>query len=446
MATSARKFVTIPGFSDNVRIPRLGRIRLGHMNHNTMSGKTNPEEDPYFLVPPEVAEVYGERPTELDIMFPVNDRAVIFPQAYEMYGSSRRLLCSGNGKEAMRWNKEALDYVSCACPCDFYGKECGERAHLMVMLPKVKNQGGVYQIDTGSINSMLAINSTLNILAPLENPDNGLLGYFAMVPMKLRRVPRDIYPNGIHRKSYPLQLSLNANDEEIQELRKRKEEILAKTRCWVVEEPEQVNPEVDPGAIVTIDNKPLNQMADPAFATGLPMVTLDAPAAPTGSQDHPAQAGTVALEVPIPIPSSPTATTGPTTVTSPAHPSPIPATASLPMATTPSSKATPAQAAMATATSAGAQAPAPVVQATRPATPPTAPQPVAPLNMTRTKAQLDRILGKTRAIKIPDEVVHEKTAALTKKQASELITQLDRRDFSFFEKTEVTSVRVPLSA
>ncbi len=439
MATSARKFFTIPGFSDNVRMPRLGRIRLGHVNHNTMSGKTNPEEDPFFLVPPEVAEVYGERPTELDVMFPVNDRAVIFPQAYEMYGSSRRLLCSGNGKEAMRWNKDALDYVPCACPCDFYGKECGERAHLMVMLPKVKNQGGVYQIDTGSINAMLAINSTLNILAPLDNPDNGLLGYFAMVPMKLRRVPRDIYPNGMHRKSYPLQLSLNANDEEIQELRKRREEILAKTRCWVVEEPEQVNPEVDPGAIITIDNAPLNQTTEAPLPAASPSGTAAALEAPTATQEHPKTAVTTP-EVPASIPPSPVATTGPTPTMPPMQTPQTPATASMPMTTQPPSKVGKA----ATATSGEAQTPA--VKATTQTMPPTARQAVASLNMTRTKAQLDRILGKTRTIKIPDEVVHEKTAALTKKAASELITQLDRRDFSFFEKTEVTSVRVPLSA
>ncbi len=440
MATSARKFFTIPGFSDNVRIPRLGRIRLGHVNHNTMSGKTNPEEDPYFLVPPEVAEVYGDRPTELDIMFPVNDRAVIFPQAYEMYGNSRRLLCTGNGKEAMRWNKEALDYVPCACPCDFYGKECGERAHLMVMLPKVKNQGGVYQIDTGSINAMLAINSTLNILAPLDNPDNGLLGYFAMVPMKLRRVPRDIYPNGMHRKSYPLQLSLNANEEEIQELRKRKDEILVKTRCWVVEEPEQVNPEADPGAVITIDNAPLDQhpetAATPAPAQPAQIETTDsatqpeAPLIQTGpapsTQDSEpqsaAQAGTAMPTAPPAQPAQP-AGTGPAQATAP---QPV------------LSAANPN-----TAAPAAARMPAQAVKST-PA--PTARQAVRPLNMTRTKAQLDRILSKTRAVNIPDAVVQEATAALTKKQASELITQLDRRDFGFFEKKEVTSVRVPLSA
>lgn len=439
MATSARKFFTIPGFSNTVRIPRLGRVRLGHVNHNTMSGKTNPEEDPYFLVPPEVAEVYGDRPTELDIMFPVNDRAVIFPQAYEMYGS-RRLLCTGNGKEAMRWNKEALDYVPCTCPCEFYGKECGERAHLMVMLPKVKNQGGVYQIDTGSINAMLAINSTLNILAPLDNPDNGLLGYFAMVPMKLRRVPRDIYPNGMHRKSYPLQLSLNANEQEIQELRKRKDEILVKTRCWVVEEPEQVNPEADPGAVITIDNAPLDQQpetaATPASAQPAQIETTasatqpEAPLiqtepAPSTQDSEPQSAGQAGTTMPTALPAQPAqpAGTGPAQATAP---QPV-LSAANPNTAAPAAAKMPAQPVTSTAT-------------------PTARQAVRPLNMTRTKAQLDRILSKTRAVNIPDAVVQEATAALTKKQASELISQLDRRDFGFFEKKEVTSARVPLSA
>jgi DNA replication protein DnaC len=48
-------------------------------------------ETPYFVVPPEVAKVYGEKPTELKVKVPVNSLDVVFPRAYKYYGSSRGL-------------------------------------------------------------------------------------------------------------------------------------------------------------------------------------------------------------------------------------------------------------------------------------------------------------------------------------------------------------------
>lgn len=449
MATAARKFVTISGLSDEVRIPRLGRIRLGHINVNNASGNTYPIEDPFFHVPPEVQEVYGEHPTELDIMFPVNDRGVVFPQAYEYYGSARRLLCTGNGKEAMRWNKDALVSQPCGCPCDLLGKGCKQRGHLMVMLPKVKNQGGVYQVDTGSINAIIAINSTLNILAPEDNPDSGMLGYFAMVPMKLRRVARDIYPNGMHKKSYPLQLSLNANEDEIKDLRARRDEILAKTRCWVVEQPEQTTPEDDPGMIITIDDKPLERTSTTADT---PLVSVQSNLARESTQQTSEQIPETSLtsssaplqalqaaEEPKPTPNE--------TRTEIAHPTnaqPQPTAQAPKNPTPPANQAFPRHSRPTLSSSTEAPAPA-QGQPTRTAVP-TARESVTPLSMTLTRPQQDRILAKTRGINIPDDIVRQKTATLTKKEASGLIDRLDRGDFSFFEKREVKAVPLPQSA
>jgi hypothetical protein len=66
--------------------------------------------------------------------------------------------------------------------------------------------------------------------------------------------------------------------------------------------------------------------------------------------------------------------------------------------------------------------------------------------MTLTKPQLERILSKTRGIKIPDDVVRTMTATLSKREASDLIGRLDKQDYSFFERTEVKEVPVPISA
>lgn len=394
LQTPKRRFVSIVGLSDERRIPRLGRIRLGHVNFNTDSDKSRPEEDAFFHVPQEVAAVYGTTPTELDILFPVNDRSVVFPQAYEYYGSSRRLLCSGDGRQAMRWDSQKLTMQPTECPCNLLGEGCKQRGHLLVMLPRVR-QTGVYQIDTSSLMSIININSFLHMLAPEDDPDNGLLGYFAMVPMKLRRVPRDIYPKGYHRKSYPLELVLDATDDEIKELRAQKEKTLAQTRKWTVQVPEQTNPEQDQGSIITIDGQDPSAVAAAAPADQSAQPQTPTPAQPAATADAP-------LGVPP--------------VSQPSDPSPQPpATTSRPT-----------------------QNPQAYHQ------PP--PTPAAPMRSDRvTPAQRNRILSKTRPVQIPDQVVDALIETYTKKQASELINQLDAGNFSAFDRREHREVPLPVA-
>lgn len=403
MTTTKRKFVSISGLSDVRRIPRLGRIRLGHINHNTQTEKNYPMEDPFFHVPAEVAKVYGEQPTELDIMFPVNDRSIIFPQAYEYYGSARRLLCKGDGTEAIRWDTQKLSMVPTSCPCDLLGNGCKQRAHLQVLLPKVKSTG-IYQIDTSSENSIIAINSYLDMLAPLNEPEQGILGYFAMVPLKLRRVSRDIYPNGMHRTTYPLELELDATEEEITSLREQKDKILATTRRWVVALPEELNPEDDRDANVTID---------------------DAPAAAPPAQ---AATGERPPETAPSTPAVPVAQT--TTETQAASPESEPARMSSPVVSAPPT-VTPPPAAMPAGADGVAKHP---------------PASVTPLHGKMTEPQLNRILSRTRSVQIPDEIVRQLTASFTKTQASELITKVDSGDFSVFDRRNVNSVPLPATA
>jgi hypothetical protein len=267
--------------------------------------------------------------------------------------------------------------------------------------------------------------------------------------MKLRRVARDIYPNGMHKKSYPLQLSLNANEDEIKDLRARREEILAKTRCWVVEQPEQTNPEDDPGMIITIDDKPLERTSTTADT---PLVSVQSNLARESTQQTSEQIPETSLtsssaplqalqaaEEPKPTPNEtrteiahPTNTQPQPTAQAPMNPTP-PADQAFPRHSRPT-------------LSPSTEAPAPAQgQPTRTAVP-TARESVTPLSMTLTRPQQDRILAKTRGINIPDDIVRQKTATLTKKEASGLIDRLDRGEFSFFEKREVKAVPLPQSA
>jgi hypothetical protein len=286
------------------------------------------------------------------------------------------------------------------CPCDLLGNGCKQRAHLQVLLPRVKSTG-IYQIDTSSENSIVAINSYLDMLAPLDHPEHGILGYFAMVPLKLRRVERDIYPNGIPRKTYPLELELDATEEEIESLRARKDAMLAKTRRWVVQLPEELNPEDDRDAIVTINDAP----------AGLPA------GAPPASAVAPPE-----------VPASP-----------PIAPAPVATVAGEPEAALPSAAPTPAGPAAASST------PAPIPAADEPALK-TKPASVTPLRGNMTDPQLNRILSRTRSAQIPDDVVRQHTASFTKAQTSELLTKVDAGDFTAFERRDVTSVPLPATA
>nr|MBC8477840.1 hypothetical protein [Dehalococcoidia bacterium] len=62
----------IKGISEIVRLPRLGKIRLG-LREDTGKGSIYPLPTDYFVCPEEVKRVFGEKPRELRIMFPTED-------------------------------------------------------------------------------------------------------------------------------------------------------------------------------------------------------------------------------------------------------------------------------------------------------------------------------------------------------------------------------------
>lgn len=173
------------------RLPRLGKIRLGEKAVSPKSGKEYPKDTEHFNVPEEVAEVYGDAPTELDVMVPCVDIEQWFPYALKRYGMDR-LLCRGDGETATCFNEQTGDWDERPCAyhdCEFYqAKKCTEVGNLMVVLPKV-NIFGVYQIDTGSwhgINNVYnAYNAFLQRVVDITgDPTNALRVQFRLVRQK----------------------------------------------------------------------------------------------------------------------------------------------------------------------------------------------------------------------------------------------------------------------
>jgi len=224
-------------------LPRLNKIRLGKKAVSKRTQKEYPIETPYFVVPPEVAKVYGEEPTEIDVMLPVEDEEVVFPQSYCWYGKSRGPKCIGNGEQAMRVN-ENRDFEPRECPCEKLEEgECNRSAHLMVLLPRV-NLGGVYQVSTTSYHTIVDINSGIDYI-------RALIGRIAMVPCKLKRIPRETHGSGRRETHYTLHLHLDANVEMINAMRENTRRVLMGQQ-FALPAPEQVNPEMDEEAVIEV--------------------------------------------------------------------------------------------------------------------------------------------------------------------------------------------------
>ena len=260
MSDFRSKFTRIQdGFSRNRRIPRLGRIRLGVKVQKLHNGQPvlrdgrpieYPKETEHFVVPEEVARVYGDRPTELDVMFFSNDPEVIFPQSLVWYGSGKGVKCRGNGVEAERYNEPSKTWVPRACPCEQRKTaenprgECDEVGHLLVTLPKV-NVGGVYQIDTRSYNSTVDVNSGIDmvrlLLATQEHPE----GRIAMVPLRLRREKRETHHDGKKQIHFTMSLTLDADIAGLNKLREDTKRILQTAR-FQIEGPTEENPAFEP--------------------------------------------------------------------------------------------------------------------------------------------------------------------------------------------------------
>lgn len=195
--------------SDIVRIPRLGKIRLGiKITSKEKKNVQYPKATDYFVVPEEVAAVYGEKPTELEIMFPVEDSELFAQQWLRAYSLTQGLVCIGNGIDAKRkvdtatgamadhetkqWEWREMTCDSQECP-EYQTKRCRRVMNLQFLLPNVPGLG-VYQIDTSSFYSIVNINSMIKML-------KGMLGRCSMVPLTLGLGPVEVSPPEITKKT-----------------------------------------------------------------------------------------------------------------------------------------------------------------------------------------------------------------------------------------------------
>jgi len=214
----------------------------------------HPKDVSYFVCPKEVKAMFGDKPTELKIAFPLSgldenglpDIGGLFPQAYKWYGSSRGLKCVGNGERAMRANEKGV-FEEVECPCDKFGQKdgCSKRASLFFFIPNI-SMGGIYVIDSGSWNTMVDVQSGIYLaLELLKDPITTRYNSITMLPFKLRRMQKETQHEGRKDKHWPLTCELDLPIPEIKKIREGQTLFLGQKRIYQLPDIPDENPKSD---------------------------------------------------------------------------------------------------------------------------------------------------------------------------------------------------------
>jgi len=212
----------IKGVSEVIRLPRLGKIRLGIKKEN-VDGIPYPSPTDYFVCPDEVRKVFGEKPKELRIMFPTDDETQWASQYLRCYSETGNLICRGDAKTALA-KVETIDRETGSkgeiiskllempcnpyrCPCHQQGY-CRRVMNLQFLLPDCLGFG-VYQLDTSSFYSIVNVNSSLELI-------RGICGRLSMIPLSLRLVEQEVLPEGKKKTVQVLSLTAPFSFAEIQ--------------------------------------------------------------------------------------------------------------------------------------------------------------------------------------------------------------------------------------
>jgi len=230
----------IKGLTDSPpRLPRIGKIHLGiKVKAKNKKGEDIliPKATEYFVFDPEHPQIkeleatYGKEPKELRILFPVDNDEIVANQYYRYYSQTRGLICKGDGESALQITdmdtgaiptKESKRVTMVPIPCSgkkcqFYGpRACGETMHLQFLLPEVSGFG-VWQIDTGSINSIMNINSNIG--------KDGLIREvykrISMVPLLLTLEPKEVINPDDGKKKTVRVLNIRCQDKMLEAYRK----------------------------------------------------------------------------------------------------------------------------------------------------------------------------------------------------------------------------------
>lgn len=128
------------------------------------SDKTFPYTTSYFIVPPEVASVYGDKPVEITVIPAYNDLERTFHASFKKVNFSGKVVCRGDGKTARRLDDNSGEEKTIKCDgeyCeDFANKKCRYYGSFVFFIPDV-DVLNAYRFVTHSRTTIENIFSTL---------------------------------------------------------------------------------------------------------------------------------------------------------------------------------------------------------------------------------------------------------------------------------------------
>lgn len=171
---------------------------------------------------PLLTEVLGDKPTSIPITLALDDEwpwDKVFPQYMMMWKHGAGLVCKGDGelvhyRVTAQGKKLTVEEGKVCDPetCEYALKDakgfvrCRRVASLQFLIrhPKL-NILAVWQIDTGSIHSIININSRLRFFKDLDSFGHSIQG----IPLVLTVTPREVHPEQKKRIVYVLDLELD---------------------------------------------------------------------------------------------------------------------------------------------------------------------------------------------------------------------------------------------
>ena len=146
----------------------------------------HPRDGKHFIVPPEVAAVYGEKPCRLDFMLPGDDVEAVFQEAYRRFVGGGGLRCIGSNGVGYDRDFKTGNRVQKACPCEFLdNNQCALTGAFHILIPRV-SLGGQFVIYTKSKRSSAMIRMTLKNLQGMYGKVTGLSMSLTRVPVKIK--------------------------------------------------------------------------------------------------------------------------------------------------------------------------------------------------------------------------------------------------------------------
>jgi hypothetical protein len=270
----------IKGLTEQRRMPRLGKIRTGVKVPNKNSAGEHPEAVDYFVLPDEIVTTFGDKPKSLPIMFPVEDETKFASQYYKCYSSFRGMVCKGDGETCWRLidistgdfaHRETTETTRRELPCTgrdcpmYQQKKCKEVMNLQFLIPSVPGLG-VWQLDTGSYHSIVAVNSAIDLI-------RSVCGRIAMIPLKLTIEPKEVAPDGKKKTVNILQIRNDITLSEIQRLGALPGSQVLIPPPDEDETPEELYPEVvseKPASHTPITDKEIDELWDKKPPTAKP--------------------------------------------------------------------------------------------------------------------------------------------------------------------------------